>query len=103
METPQYLLLQKHAINYFWGNSNFLGVTEFAFLPVFGFSAGVRKSQITGWILDTGWRMLDAGFWILDNEYWILYTGNDCLLLTEHMTLLWGTSENLIFFFKPTI
>jgi hypothetical protein len=46
---------------------------------------------ITGWILDTGWRMLDAGFWILD-------TGIDCLLLTDHMTLFWGTSENLTFF-----
>jgi hypothetical protein len=72
LETPQCILLQKHTIDYFWGNYYFLGATEFAFLPVFGFSSRVRMLLITGWILDTGWRMLDAGFWMLDSGYWIL-------------------------------
>jgi len=43
LETPQCILLQKHTIDYFWGNYYFLGSTEYSVLSVFGACAGVKK------------------------------------------------------------
>ena len=48
MEATQYFLFQKHTMDYFWGSYYFLGITEFAFLSVFGSGTRVRKSLVIG-------------------------------------------------------